>query len=156
MSVVKKASQRAYFDTSIVAPLYRNEAMSAVAESLQQRWAPVISLLTEVELHSTVARWVRAGELNDQQANEIEQAFAEDLRLNVFERANLENRHYWQARSWLQQRNSSLRTLDSLHLACAAENSLPMITADQKLYNAARTFKVKTHLAQPNPTTLEP
>jgi uncharacterized protein len=148
---VGDTGKRAYFDTSIVAPLYRNEILSAVSESLQQQWVPVISLLTEVELHSTVARWVRTGELSDQQASEIEQAFAEDLRLNVFERADLEDRHYWQARSWLQKRNTNLRTLDSLHLACAAENSLPMITADQKLYNAARTLKVKAHLAQPSP-----
>jgi len=144
-------AERAYFDTSIVAPLYRSEPLTPVAESLHQHWRPVISHLTEVELASTIARWVRTGELNDQQAGQIEQVFAEDLRLSVFERVDLEDRHYLQARSWLQKRNSNLRTLDSLHLACAAENSLPMITADQKLHEAARILKAKTHLAHPSP-----
>lgn len=141
------AETYAYFDTSVVAPLYRNEALTAAAEVLQQQYRPIISLLTEVELASTLARWVRMGELSNDQAANVEKTFSEDLRLKVFERADLQDRHYWQARTWLQQRSTSLRTLDALHLAIAAENGWPMITADRQLQEAAEALGCKNHLA---------
>jgi len=145
------AESRAYFDTSLVAPLYRAEALTTSAEALHQQYRPVISLLTEVELASTLARWVRMNELTEDQAASVDKTFAEDLRLKVFERAELRDREYWQARTWLQQRSTSLRTLDALHLAIAAENGWPMVTADQQLHNAARSLNVESHLAQPTP-----
>ena len=33
----------------------------------------------------------------------------EDYRLNVFERMAPDDRHYWQARTWLQKRTTGLR-----------------------------------------------
>lgn len=142
------AEHYAYFDTSVIAPLYRAEPLSATAERLQEQWRPVISLLTEVELASAVARWVRTGELDDDQATWLENAFAEDLRLEVFERTEPTDRHYWQARAWLQKRKTNLRTLDALHLAVATENGWPMITADRQLHEAAATLGFQSHLAE--------
>lgn len=144
------AETRAYFDTSVIAPLYRAEALTTTAEALQQQYRPVISLLTEVELASTLARWVRTEELSEEQAASVEQTFAEDLRLKIFERTELRDREYWQARNWLQQRSTSLRTLDALHLAIAAENGWPIITADKKLQESAEALGCKNHLAQPS------
>jgi len=64
----------------------------------------------------------------------------------------------WARLLWHQHSRTTLplgathqSTLDALHLACAAENSLPMMTADKKLHEAARILKAKTHLAHPNP-----
>ena len=145
------AEALAYFDTSLIAPLYRPEPLTTVAEALQQQYRPVISWLTEVELASTLARWVRMGELTQQQAADIDMVFAEDLRLKAFERAELGERQYWQARTWLQRRNTSLRTLDALHLAVAAEQGWPILTADRQLHNAAQTLSCKSHLAEPTP-----
>jgi len=139
----------AYFDTSLIVPLYRAEDLTAEAESLSRKWRPVISLLTEVEIASTIARWVRTGELGDDQAARVEKTFAEDLRLNVFDRAEIQDRHYWQARAWLQRKKTSLRTLDALHLAIAAEAGWPMITADKQLHEAATTLKLESQLAEP-------
>ena len=139
----------AYFDTSVVAPLYRAEALTLAAEELQQKYRPVISLLTEVELASTLARWVRMGELSHDQAESVEKSFAEDLRLKVFERGELQDRQYWQARAWLQQRSTGLRTLDALHLAIAVENGWPIITADRQLHEAAQTLNCESHLVLP-------
>ena len=141
------AEQSAYFDTSVIAPLYRAEPLTARAEALQEQWRPVISPLTEVELTSTVARWVRTGELSDDQATLVDKAFTEDLRLDAFERTELADRHYWQARSWLQKRTTNLRTLDALHLAIAADNGWPLITADRQLHKAAKSLGLQTHLA---------
>ena len=138
----------AYFDTSLVVPLYRSEPLTVTAEALQQQYHPVISLLTEVELAATVARWVRTRELTEDQGKSVDKTFAEDLRLNVFERAEPGEREYWRARTWLQQRSTSLRTLDALHLAVAAENGWPLMTADRQLHQAARALHIETHWAQ--------
>ncbi len=83
------------------------------------------------------------GELTEKQAQALEQTFSEDLRVGVFERIDLENQHYWQARSWLLKRNTALRTLDALHLACAVESGLPLITADRALADAAMQAAVE-------------
>ncbi|WP_376692022.1 PIN domain-containing protein [Wenzhouxiangella sp. EGI_FJ10409] len=77
------AETRAYFDTSVIAPLYRAEPLTTTAEALQQR-------------------------------------------------------------------STSLRTLDALHLAIAAENGWPIITADKKLQESAEALGCKNHLAQPD------
>ena len=142
------AEALAYFDTSLVAPLYRSEALTLTAEALLQQYRPVVSLLTEVELASAAARWVRTNELTEDQAARVDKSFAEDLRLKIFERATLGDREYWRAKTWLQQRRTSLRTLDALHLAISAENGWPLITADRKLQQSAKELKIESHLAQ--------
>ena len=96
----------------------------------------MISALTEVEVASALARCVRMGEITEEQAQRLEATFSEDLRLGVFERISLEDRHYWQARHWLLERQTTLRTLDALHLACAVEYDLPLVTADKVLADA--------------------
>ena len=139
-----------YFDTSLIAPLYRPEALTEAAEALLHQYRPVISLLTEVELASTIARWVRTEELSDEHAVLAEKTFADDLRLNVFERTDLEDRHYWQARTWLQKRTTSLRTLDALHLAIAAESGWTIVTADKRLHQAAASLGRPSQLVHGN------
>jgi predicted nucleic acid-binding protein len=140
MSVAKR---RSYIDTSALLPLYRQESLTARVEEIQTNIVPVISPLTEVEVASALARWVRMGELTEKHAQALELTFSEDLRLGVFERIDLGNRHYWQARSWLLKRNTALRTLDALHLACAVESGLPLITADKALADAAMQAAVE-------------
>ena len=134
------AEPRLYFDTSALLPLYRQEPLTAQTEQLQNEVTPVISALTEVEVASALARWVRMGELTGEQVLALEATFSEDLRLGVFERVTLEDRHYWQARHWLLKRQTALRTLDALHLACAVESNLTIVTADKVLADAAATL----------------
>lgn len=134
----------------MIAPLYRPEALTEAAEVLLHQYRPVISLLTEVELASTIARWVRTEEMSDEHAALAEKTFADDLRLNAFERTVLDDRHYWQARTWLQKRTTGLRTLDALHLAVAFENGFPMITADKGLHQAATSLGCPSQLVHDN------
>jgi len=131
------AEPRYYFDTSALLPLYRQEPLTAQAEQFQNEVTPVVSALTEVEVASALARWVRIGELTGEQALAFEATFSEDLRLGVFERVALDDRHYWQARHLLIKRQTALRTLDALHLACAVELNLTIVTADKVLADAA-------------------
>ncbi|PTB91794.1 VapC toxin family PIN domain ribonuclease, partial [Marinobacter sp. Z-F4-2] len=59
-----------YFDTSAVLPYYRQEhASDSIQALLELQTKPVlISHLTEVEVASALARWVRMGELSEPQA----------------------------------------------------------------------------------------
>lgn len=136
------AERRVYLDTSALLPLYRQERLSLRAERLLEETPrpPLVSLLTQVEVASALARWVRTAELESQHAQEIERTFTEDLRLGVFDVVSLEDAHYWQAREWLSTRDTALRTLDALHLACAAGHSAEIVTADGALAEAANRF----------------
>ena len=76
-------------------------------------------------------------EVNNEQAQKIEQAFAEDIHSSVFETLPMKERDYWQAVQWLQQRKTALRTLDALHLAACKGAGLLLVTADQSFAQAA-------------------
>ena len=141
-------SGRCYLDTSALLPLYRNEAITTLSEEVLEQYTVTISALTEVEVQSALARWVRTGELTEQQAREIETVFAEDLRCETFQTTPITERHYWQAKQWLHQRNSALRTLDALHLAVCEEENLPLITADRLFAKAATELEIPSHHLQ--------
>ena len=136
------AEHACYLDTSALLPLYRTEVLSEKVETLLESMQPVISSLVEVEVASAVARWLRTGELTADQAHAVDRAFAEDLQLGALQRCAIEERHYWQARTWLMERRTALRTLDSLHLACAADQGLTLVTADPLFAEAGSTLGV--------------
>jgi len=142
------AETLAYFDTSAILPLYRTEPATAHAEKALARWSGVVSALTEVEVASALARWVRMGELTEDQAHGVEAAFADDLIQGEFKRTEPGLQHYWRAREWLSQRSTALRTLDALHLACAVDAGLTMITADQMLATATKALGQRVHLLE--------
>ncbi len=131
-----------YFDTSALLPYYRQEQASERIQALllEQSEPVLISHLTEVEVASALARWVRMGELNDAGANRIESAFFEDVRQGRFVRCPLEVVHYQRAIHWIGTRKTGLRTLDALHLACAEHHQASLITEDDTLLSAALFF----------------
>jgi predicted nucleic acid-binding protein len=133
-----------YFDTSAVLPYYRPEqASDRVQAMLQAQSQPVlISALTEVEVASALARWVRMGELSEPQANRIESAFHDDVSHGRFLLCSIENTHYHRASTWIGSRKTSLRTLDALHLACAEYQQARLISEDEVLIQAAHFFGI--------------
>ena len=138
-----------YFDTSAVLPYYRQEqASDRVQALLESQTQPVlISHLTEVEVASALARWVRMGELNEPQANRIESAFHDDVSHGRFSLCPIETAHYKRASHWIGTRKTSLRTLDALHLACAEHHQAQLISEDEALVNAAVFFGIDARLA---------
>lgn len=128
-----------YFDTSSLLPYYRREQASEQVQALllRQTRPVLISHLTEVEVASAVARWVRTGELNEPEANRIESAFSDDVRQGRFARCPIDVVHYQRAIHWIGTRKTSLRTLDALHLACAEYYQACLITEDDALLSAA-------------------
>lgn len=131
-----------YFDTSALLPYYRNEAASEAIETLLlgQEQAVLISELTEVELASALARWVRTGELDEPQAHKLEAAFRTDLQAGRWARQPLASTQFQLAREWITTRKTALRTLDGLHLACAQAHGACLVTLDETMRRAAAFF----------------
>jgi len=138
-----------YFDTSAVLPYYRQEQASDQVQALleSQTKSVLISHLTEVEVASALARWVRMGELSEPQANRIESAFHDDVSHGRFSLCPIEIFHYQRARHWIGTRKTSLRTLDALHLACAEHHQASLVSEDDALVKAAIFFGIDASLA---------
>ncbi len=135
-----------YFDTSALLPYYRQEASShQVQARLTTSSKPVlISHLTRVEMASALARWVRTRELSESQTNRLEIAFREDIDAARFLVKPMIRKDYERANQWLLARKTALRTLDALHLACAARNEATLITLDAALSQAARFLGLRS------------
>ncbi len=133
-----------YADTSAVLPFYRSEVNSAAVEAIFLRQAGEIGLspLVRVEIASAVARWSRMREITEPQARRIEAALQSDIAAGRYRLLPLPAGVFDQARRWLSSRDTSLRTLDALHLASAARQECCLLTADQQLAMAAITFGV--------------
>lgn len=131
-----------YFDTSALLPYYRQEHASEKVQALlvTQTQPVLISHLTEVEVASALARWVRMGELTEAQVNRIECAFHDDVTQGRFVRCLIEPSHYQRAIHWIGMRKTSLRTLDALHLASAEQQQACLISEDEALIEAAVFF----------------
>jgi hypothetical protein len=133
-----------YFDTSVLVAYYCPESISdRVEEIMLQSDQPAISQLTEVELASAVARKIRENSLSRQDGNKILNQFQSHLDRRLFRWIAIEEHHYRTAKNWISQFVTPLRTLDALHLALAAAESLPLVTADRQLAGAAALFGVE-------------
>jgi uncharacterized protein len=136
-----------YLDTSVVIPFYLPEPLSLVVrELLRTEPQPALSQLVEVEVFSAVSRRVRMGEISLDQARQIATDFQTDLQNGFYTRFAVEPIHYDRARDRISQFNTALRTLDALHLAIAASNNLPLITADERLAQVADALGVTYQL----------
>ena len=129
----------AYVDTSVLGAYYCPEPLSAAAETaLRDLATPVISMLTEVEFASLIARKRRLRELTERQARAILDLFAEHVAEGFYRRVPLGTEHFLRARELVATLSSALRTLDALHLAAALGENLPLLTADRDLVRAAK------------------
>lgn len=132
-----------YIDTSVLAAYYCPEPLSEkVEEFLIDHPPPAISLLTEVELFSAISRKVREGGLHRTDASRITVKFLAHLDGTFYTRLYIEPLHYRLARDWMGQFDTSLRTLDALHLAVASSEGLTLVTADEGLAKAAKALAV--------------
>jgi len=136
-----------YIDTSVLAAYYCPEAMSEQVQSfLGEQVNPGISFLTEVELFSAIARKVRMGELGQSDGNRILAKFVSHLDADLFLVVPVEVHHWRLAKGWIGLFNTSLRTLDALHLAIASAGDFVLVTSDQQLIQAADILGVNVHV----------
>jgi uncharacterized protein len=139
----------AYIDTSVLGAYYCPEALSATAETAMRRIrTPVISTLSEVEFCSLISRKRRLKELNERQAKQILDLFGTHVAEGFYRRLSLTTEHFLKARQLVASGIGSLHTLDALHLALAAAETLPLMTADRDFANAAKRHKAPVILVK--------
>ena len=133
-----------YIDTSVLVAYYCPEALSEqVQDFLSEQVKPAISTLNEVELFSAIARKVRMGELGLPDGNRIISKFLSHVDDDLFSMTPVESHHWRIALGWIGLFNTSLRTLDALHLAIASAGDFVLATSDQRLIQAADTLGIK-------------
>jgi predicted nucleic acid-binding protein len=133
----------AYIDTSVLVACYVPEAGSAKAQRAVARGGrAAISLLVEVELASALSRKVRSGELSEADGRKVLRQFQRHVADGVYEMFPLAAEEYGVACDWLARFDTSLRTLDALHLAVAFCNRLTLVTADETLARGAAALGV--------------
>ena len=64
----------------------------------------------------------------------------------LYRQLAIDEHYYSMAANWIAQFNSSLRTLDGLHLAVSCTAHLNLLTADIRLAEAARFFGIEATL----------
>ncbi len=136
-----------YLDTSIIAPFYWAEALSdTVEELLRTETEPGLSQLVEVELFSALSRKVRMREISQEEARAVTTRLSYHLDNDFYLRIPIESVHYQLARDWIGRFNTSLRTLDALHLACASSKNIRLVTADDALARSAEALGIEVQL----------
>ena len=134
--------ETAYIHTSVLGAYYCPEPLSAAAEaSIRQIRYPVISLLSEVEFCSLFSRKRRLKELTERQMGAVLDLFGTHVAEGFYRRVALTTEHFLNARRLIASAQSSLCTLDGLHLAAALAENLPLLTADKVLAKEARRHK---------------
>jgi predicted nucleic acid-binding protein len=89
-------------------------------------------------------------EISQEEARAIANRFQTHLDNDFYLRIPIEPINYQLARGWIGRFNTSLRTLDAIHLACASSNNLRLVTADEALAASAESLKIEVQLLRPN------
>jgi predicted nucleic acid-binding protein len=138
-----------YADTSVLVAYYCPEPPSETAERhLRALDPPVLSRLTDVELHSALAKKVRREELTEENAQRIEQLFRRHCEQELYHIVPVQEGEYRQAREWMARRSTAVRTLDALHLAAADCLDVHVLTADTVMNRAGEQLEVPVQLLE--------
>ena len=133
-----------YLDTSFIAPLAIAEASSESVEAflLRRKAELATSQWTRVELASLVARRVRMGELDADQAEAIRTAF-DRLLAESFTMLTVATTDFTTAVALLAKPDTGLRAGDALHLAIARNHRAKTVyTLDHGLLKAGKRLKL--------------
>lgn len=138
-----------YVDTSVLVAYYCPEPLSEKVEAfLTTHMEPIISALTEIELFSAVSKKVRAKEMERVDAGRVVARFLANMESGYYTCLSVKASHYRLARDWIGMFKLSLRTLDSLHLAIASSEDLPIVTTDKNLSKSAKGLGLKNILLE--------
>lgn len=136
-----------YVDTSVLGAYYCPEALSAKAQDIVCKIdRPVISLLTEVEFFSLIAKKRRMRDFGETKARTLLMQFQAHVDEGYYYRLLPESDNYLKARDMIAGFKASLRTSDAIHLALTVAEKLALVTADQTMASAAKRFGVRTTL----------
>ncbi len=138
-----------YIDTSVLAAYYCPEPLSRQAEAvLTSQMGPAISWLTVVELISALSRKVREQTLKPAGARKILDAFKTHVDGGYYRLLGIDRSDYEQAEYRIGSFDSSLRTLDALHIAVAVREKLSIVTADSSLAATAQQSGIEVFFVE--------
>lgn len=130
-----------YFDTSFLAPLVREEKASSLIARFMAGLPTgelAISLWTEVEFASLLARDVRMGDIRGDEAREANALFENVVR-ESFVVLSPSADDYILARRYLHRYETGLRAGDALHLAIAGNHRADAIySLDKTMIKAGK------------------
>jgi len=134
-----------FFDTSAFAKHYRNERGTAKVDALLDKPGShnFISNLGIIELHSTLARLTRSGEIAAGNFHLVRRRFLADIASGLWKVVPVTTAHFYHAQQLLIRHGLShgLRTLDAIQLAVALVNNAlsidAFISADGNLCSVA-------------------
>ncbi len=136
-----------YLDTSVIVPFYLPEILSETVEQLFRTEIQLgLSQLVEVELFSALSRRVRMGQISQVDAQSIVERFRADRLAGFYTLLSIEPVHFNLAQGWISRFDTTLRTLDALHLAIAAANNLRLVTADEALGKSAEIIGLEVQI----------
>ena len=132
-----------YADTSIVVAYYCTEEKSQDVENLITGTEDVaVSMLTELEFHSALSRKVREKAITVKDARRISSQFELHIKGDYFTILQIEASHYAIAKNWISGFDTSLRTLDAIHLSIAFSKNITIATSDRLLAKSAEALGV--------------
>ena len=131
-------------DTSVLVALYLPEEKSRRVEkkATGKNRELAISSLAEVEFVSAISRQVRMKSIQRDQGHFLVSQFHLHLSEHVYSTFPLTRQEFETARDWIFTFDTSLRTLDALHLAVAHSNRLTLLTDDAAFAKSARQLGV--------------
>lgn len=136
-----------YIDTSALAAYYCPEPLSEKAQqALDAADGRAVSWLAEVEFASALARKARAREMRMADARRLLALFQSHIEQGIFARLAIDSGHFFMARDWLASLTLELRALDALHVAIAARENCPLLTADVALARSCARAGVAARL----------
>ena len=138
---------RSYIETSVLGAYYCPEALSAKTQDTICRIdGPVISLITEVEFFSLIAKKKRIRDFSETKARTILMQFQAHVDEGYYHKLLPMSDNYLKARDMIAEFKANLRTLDAIHLALTVAEKLALVTADQTMASAAKHFGIETTL----------
>lgn len=140
-----------YLDTSALAALYIPEPLSDAVARVVGAKPPAISVLTEIEFSSAVARRVRDKSIPAADASQVLAAFDAHIAERRYRHLPVAAQAFAEARRLLRSGLVPLATLDALHLALCALHREPLCTCDRQLARAAARFEVTVHAVRRRP-----
>ncbi|NJN81421.1 MAG: type II toxin-antitoxin system VapC family toxin [Caldilineaceae bacterium] len=131
----------------MVIAYYLPEAYSQQVQLLYENTPePTINSFIEVEVLSVFSRLVRTQELTLDKAREAAALFSAHLEQGLYTQIPLRVAHYRQAREYIARFYLPLKAPDALHLAAAALEQLPLLTADRQLAHNAESLGIAVEL----------
>lgn len=136
-----------YLDTSVLVAYYIPEALSQLAQQrMQSATVIVVSELAQIEFVAALSLRQRVGDLSIADVQQVTALLTQQIDTQLYRSLHLNQAVYRQARDYITRFDLPLKAPGALHLAAAALEHLPLVTADRQLARNADLVGVPVEL----------